>query len=110
MHCIKTGFYARLPSGLYLYGDAFALGSDENAYAEDPRYATDHLLLRITSCSNERPPAVHITLETWENWFEEKACENVGDIGEYAVIWQPSSTLIAAPGQWTWNGYNGVTQ
>lgn len=106
-NCIKTGFYAR-QGNLYLYGDAFAMPGDGWPDEPLPRPHA-YLLLRVTSMSSEIPSRIHIDLETWAHWFEERAGKNVALPGEgIAVVWQPCSTLIASPGQWSWLGYEGV--
>lgn len=108
MHCIKTGFYAALPDGTYLYGDAFAIGEYEGAYADEPRYGEDHLLLRVTSRSDEKPPCVHISLTTWNRWFNKRDGKNVNSSEGTAIVWQPESTLVAGMGDWMWHGYKGA--
>lgn len=108
-HCIKTGFYALLPNGLYLYGDAFGLDGTDWPDQAVPR-PREYLLLRVTSMSSERPLKVHITLDTWAHWFEETRGEDVGSSDEVAIIWRPCSTIIVNPGDWSWLGYNGVAQ
>jgi len=104
MKCIKNGFYAKLPNGFYLYGDAFTSGS--GAYGNEANRAPrDDLILRVCSMSDEIPSHVHIRLETWTTWFDERAGSPVG---EGAIVWNPSSTLIAEAHHWEWLGYNGV--
>ena len=104
-HCIKTGFYAKLPHG-YLYGDAFGLA--ESAF-ECPPDRECHvnpnitLLLRVCAWSIEPPERIHIELDTWAHWFDETR----GEVGEGFKTWRPNSTLIASAGQWAWYGYDG---
>lgn len=106
MICIKTGFYARLPSGLFLYGDAFA--ATEIEWPDDKfDYPQIDLLLRVTSMSDERPVRYQLQLDTWHIWFDESRGKGFVDFG-IGVVWQPCSTLIANAGQWTWLGYDGV--
>lgn len=107
--CIKTGFYAELPNGNFLYGDAFGMPG-EDWPIEPVDFPDVYLLLRVRSMSTERPTAIHFHLNTWAHWFDEKNDRiDVGEIGDLATIWQNCSTLIASPGQWTWLGYNGVS-
>jgi hypothetical protein len=101
-NCIKTGFYAKMPSGLFLYGDAFGMPGED--WPDEPvPHSDSYLLLRVTSMSNERPSKTHIVLRTWANWFDELRGKGVNG----GIIWQPASTLIASPGQWSWLGYDG---
>lgn len=105
-NCIKTGFYAALPRGDYLYGDAFGMSGLD--WPKTPMlYPPSYLLLRVTSMSCEKPGRVHIRLETWSHWFEEQAGKVVSPAPDMGIIWRPSSTLIASPGQWSWLGYDG---
>lgn len=105
-NCIKTGFYGRLPSGNFLYGDAFAMNGT-NWPEEAVRFPVEYLLLRVTSLSCEKPSVIHIDLRTWSHWFEENAGDVVSPAPDLDIIWRPSSTLIASPGQWSWCGYDG---
>lgn len=103
MKCIKTGFYAAIPGGMFLYGDAFASGNasyNDKAIIE-PRH---DLILRVTSMSNEVPHRIHIRLDSWHIWFEGLRGKKVDS---YAMVWQPSSTLIADANHWQWLGYQG---
>ena len=64
--CIKTGFFASTPSGLYLYGDAFGIVNERWAdihnlgYADNACPSHGTLLLRIVAASSEPPPRVHL--------------------------------------------------
>lgn len=105
-NCIKSGFYGVLPSGLFLYGDAFAMPGGE--WPDEPLMdPPSYLLLRVVSLSVERPRRIHIRLDTWAQWFDESRGEVVSPSPAYGVIWQPASTLIASPDQWSWLGYKG---
>lgn len=105
-NCIKTGFYALLPSGDFLYGDAFGMPGTEWPIHPimDPQA---HLLLRVTSLSRETPSHIHIRLDTWSHWFEEREGKVVSPAPDLGIVWRPSSTLIASPGDWSWLGYHG---
>ncbi len=108
MRCIKTGFYASTPAGIYFYGDAFAITESDDfncGFEDDPIPGDVPLLLRICAASIEEPDRCHIELETWTNWFDEREGDVVSPYPEYGVVWRPSSTLIAMPGQWRWLGY-----
>lgn len=105
-YCIKTGFYAALSNDSFLYGDAFGMPGEE--WPDTPMlYPPSYLLLRVTSLSVEKPARVHIRLDNWYNWFEEGRGEVVSPAPDLGVVWQPCSTLIASPGQWSWLGYEG---
>lgn len=106
LNCIKTDFYAILPSGDYLYGDAFEMPGEK--WPDLPiLYPSSYLLLRVTSMSCERPQRVHIRLDSWSHWFDEQSVEVLSPAPDFAAVWRPSSTLIASPGQWSWLGYDG---
>ncbi len=104
MICIKTGFYATMFDGQYLYGDAFA---STNLEWPDERLNLPEvdLLLRVTSMSDEKPPRVHIVLSSWSHWFDEGQAQKLGD---NCYVWHPCSTLVANAGDWSWMGYDGV--
>lgn len=105
-YCIKSGFYGILPSGVFIYGDAYGMPGID--WPDEPVVEPDsYLLLRIVSLSREKPSAVHFRLDTWAQWFDELRGEV---IEPDCVIWQPNSTLIASPGQWSWLGYDGEAQ
>lgn len=105
-YCIKTGFYARLHTGGFLYGDAYGMpGTDwPNETIENP---LSYLLLRVNSFSKEKPVRVHIELTGWSEWFDEYKGEVVSPAPNLGIVWTPCSTLIASPGQWSWLGYDG---
>lgn len=116
MHCIKTGFYANLFDGnQFLYGDAFileALGNPpvaEHLYATDKSFrGDDHLLLRIcAACSDSEGAKVNISIQNYEHWFDELRAKDTSNNGILSRVWIPNSTMIVAPGNWHWLGYNG---
>ena len=107
MRCIKTGFIARLPNDLFAHGDAFAT----NTYDGRPDLTTRHnqwphetLILRISAVTPLRPKRIHLSLLTWDLWFDEFRF----DQSQGYKIYQPNSTLIASPGQWLWLSYEGT--
>lgn len=106
MRCIKTGFYASFPHG-FLYGDAFIVEPDDcdHPYREEAHEGDHYLLLRICSSSlvSEGNP-INIVLANYDHWFDEKGGKRV-DGGGY--VYQPNSTLLAAPRDWQWLGYDG---
>lgn len=97
--CIKTGVHACIEDySCSVYGDAFALQRIYQAYGDEPVALTpDTLIIRV--CQKEfRPiqPQLHIVVVGIEHWFDE----------DHNTMAQ-NGTLLAAPGKWTWLGYNG---
>lgn len=102
MRCIKTGFDGLIEShDLLIHGDAFILADYDASFnwPDTPVPSPQHwLLLRV--CWKDGATSLkkaNIRIERPDHWFNERQT----GIGGF------NSTLIAAPGQWSWLGYEG---
>lgn len=101
MRCIKNDAAVLVQDtrGIFVtFGDAFVLGGEGHSFYENENWEPGRFLLfrgvstkLLVKCGAARVHALCTAQDAWFDWNSS------------------SSTLVAAPDQWIWLGYSGVT-